>query len=154
MGDELRMSKMVKDTDLTHAVSNIFSEFGKTFNVSLPCQVVGVDGSKVSVKPLVSMVSDDDKVVNRAVVHNIPILQMGTSAFSLKFKIQAGDKGWIIAQDRDIDSFSGSMCVPTTERTHNFNDSLFMPDCMSGKIVTFDFQSKVTILVLSLDNME
>lgn len=50
--------------------------------------------------------------------------------FLIYFPVRTGDKGWLIANDRDISIYkqTGEQSAPNTNRLHSFEDGWFLPD--------------------------
>lgn len=100
----------------------------------LPVEVVSYDRAtnRATVKHLVQMVGSDGEVVSRGNVASIRVQQFGNAAFSLSLPIKPGDKGWLMAADRDISTFQQGLTEsqPNTARMKSFQDGVFMPDAM------------------------
>lgn len=106
----------------------------QSLDVMLPVEVVSYDRAtnRATVKHLVQMVGSDGEVVSRAQIASIRVQQPGNGAFSISLPIKPGDKGWLLAADRDISTFQQGLTEsqPNTDRNHSFQDGLFMPDAM------------------------
>lgn len=103
----------------------------------LPVEVVSYDRAtnRATVRHLVQMTGANGQAINRADISSIRVLQMGNAAFSVSLPIKPGDKGWILAADRDVSIFQNqglSAGPPNTDRMHSFQDGLFIPDAMSN----------------------
>lgn len=103
----------------------------------LPVEVVSYDRAtnRATVKHLVQMTGSDGQTVDRAPIASIRVLQMGNAGFSISLPIKPGDKGWILAADRDMSIFQSQGLragPPNTDRMHSFQDGLFVPDAMSN----------------------
>ncbi len=103
----------------------------------MPCQVIAVQGNRVSVQIMVNMVSTAGKQTKRAQIPNIPIYQPSAGGYVVSFPVQPGDRGWVKATDTDISLFLQNLkqCPPNTNLIHKFDSSVFWPDNM-GKGVT------------------
>lgn len=79
------------------------------------------------------MTGSDGEKVDRAQISSVRVQQPGSAAFSMSFPHKPGDKGWIIAADRDISLFQQDLKnnPSNTGRMHSFEDGLFMPDSMA-----------------------
>jgi|LSQX01.2.fsa_nt_gb hypothetical protein len=101
----------------------------------LPVQVTGYDAktNKVTVKPLIRLVSTDGTEVERAEIANIPVFRFGNPRFFITLQQKAGDFGWLMANDRDISLFLQSYQAnrPNTARLHSFSDAVFFPDAIN-----------------------
>lgn len=108
----------------------------QNFDVMLPVEVVSYDRAtnRAELKHLVQMQGSDGEKVSRANVASIRVMQPGNGAFNISLPIQPGDKGWLMAADRDISVFQQGLSedAPNTARMHSFQDGLFMPDAMSN----------------------
>ena len=108
----------------------------QSFDGMLPVEVVAYDRAtnRATVRHLVQMVGSDGEAVDRADVASIRVMQPGNGAFNISLPIQPGDKGWLMAADRDISTFQQGLQkgAPNTARMHSFQDGVFMPDAMSN----------------------
>lgn len=117
----------------------------------LPAKVVAFNGDRnkprVTVQPLVQVLTTDNKQVSRAQVASIPVFQFGAGGFLLSFPIQAGDLGWIVASDRDISLFlqGYTESKPNTVRRQSFADAVFIPDAMRGYAIGEDDQDNAVL---------
>lgn len=102
----------------------------------MPCQVVAIQGNRVSVQILVNMVSTAGKQTKRAQIPNIPIYQPSAGGYIIRFPVKAGDLGWIKATDTDISLFLQNLkqCPPNTNLIHKFDSAVFWPDNMGNGI--------------------
>ena len=100
----------------------------------LPAQVIAYDAATnvAQVQPLISVVTTDNQLVQRAQVASVPVLQASGGGFLLRFPVNSGDLGWIKANDRDISLFkqTGEMSPPNTQRKHSFEDAIFIPQSL------------------------
>lgn len=101
----------------------------------MPVEVVSYNRAtnRATVKHLVQMRGSDGEKVDRAQIASIRVMQPGNGAYSMSLPIKPGDKGWILAGDRDISLFQqdvDKVDAPNTDRMHSFQDGLFMPDAM------------------------
>ena len=119
----------------------------------LPAIVVSHDRveNRVRVKPLIAKVDTNNTVIPRGEIASVPVLNLGGGGFFVNFNLPAGSLGWIKANDRDISLFlqSYSEQQPNTLRTHNFSDSLFIPDVMTG--YTIDDEDAQAMVIQNLD---
>ena len=124
----------------------------QAMDVMLPVEVVAYDRAtnRATVRHLVQMVGSDGEKVSRANIASIRVYQFGNGSFSMSLPIKPGDKGWIMAADRDISIFQQSLTedAPNTARMHSFQDGLFMPDAMSMGNVQAPDADAVTIQTL------
>lgn len=112
----------------------VLTKFLQGMDDMLPAQVVSYDATanRARVQPLISMMTTDNRVVQRAQVASVPVAQWGGGSFVLRFPIKTGDLGWIKANDRDISLFKQTYQAspPNTQRKHSFEDAVFFPDTM------------------------
>ena len=124
------------DGDLVGMIRAVFAKLMQGVDGMLPARVVAFNGNRnaprVTVQPMVAMVTTGGTKVSRAQVASVPVFQFGAGGFLLSFPIQAGDLGWIVANDRDISVFLQSYAEssPQTFRKQNFADAVFIPDMM------------------------
>lgn len=102
----------------------------------MPVEVTAYDRAtnRATVKHLVQMQGSNGEKVDRAPVSSIRVYQPGNAAFSVSLPIKPGDKGWLLAADRDISTFQQDINrtdAPNTRRMKSFSDGLFMPDSMN-----------------------
>lgn len=103
----------------------------------MPVEVVSYDRAtnRATVKHLIQMTGSDGQTIDRAQIASVRVQQPGNAAFSISLPIKPGDKGWIIAADRDLSIFQDQGLgagAPNTDRMHSFQDGLFLPDAMSN----------------------
>lgn len=103
----------------------------------MPVEVVKYDRAtnRAEVRHLIQMQGSDGEKVSRANVSSVRVMQPGTGAFNISQPIKPGDKGWILAADRDLSIFQQDVDkddAPNTARMKSFQDSLFMPDAMKN----------------------
>jgi len=118
------------------AMRLILRKFSMGVDDMLPARVVAFNGDRnsprVTVQPLVSLITTDKRTIARAQIAQLPVLQIGAGGFLLSFPLKPGDLGWVKASDRDISLFLQTYAAgpPNTERIHSFEDALFIPDAM------------------------
>lgn len=140
--------------DLTGTVRFILTKFLQGVDDMLPARIVAYDRAtnRAQVQPLISIVTTTNQRVEKAQIASVPVLQLGGGGFVLSFPLNAGDLGWIKANDRDISLFlqSKSSAPPNTQRKHSFEDALFIPDTMLRQ-VTIDPEDEEAVTLQSLD---
>lgn len=123
------------ESSLTGVLKTAINKAMQSFDVMLPVEVVAYDRAtnRATVKHLVQMQGSDGEKVSRANVASVRVHQPGNAKFSVSLPIKPGDKGWILAADRDISIFQQGLKedAPNTQRMHSFQDGLFMPDAMT-----------------------
>jgi hypothetical protein len=120
---------------LTGAFREVFKKFMQGVDGMLPATVIAFDRGpppRAQVQPEIMMVTTAGEILPRAQIASIPVLQFGGGGFVLSFNLKTGDKGWIVASDRDISNFLKTVAsaAPNTYRMKNFADGLFIPDVM------------------------
>lgn len=123
---------------MTGLLRHVFNKLMQGVDGMLPARVVAFNndrnGPRVTVQPLIALVTTGGAQVPRAQVASLPVFQFGAGGFLLSFPIKTGDLGWIMASDRDISVFLQSYAAsrPQTFRRQNFADAVFIPDIMRG----------------------
>ncbi|WGN90796.1 hypothetical protein [Burkholderia phage vB_BglM_WTB] len=101
-------------------------------NQMLPAQVVSYDRANnvATVQPLISHTDLSGGARQRFSLVQIPVISIGGGGFHLNFPLAKDDLGWIYAADRDISLFKQSLAMSQapTNRSHDFADSMFIPD--------------------------
>lgn len=103
----------------------------------MPVEVVSYDRAtnRATVRHLIQMTGSDGERVDRAQVPSVRVQQPGNARFSISLPIAPGDKGWLMAADRDISIFQDQGLQagpPNTNRMKSFQDGVFVPDAMSN----------------------
>lgn len=118
-------------------------------DVMMPVEVVSYDRAtnRATVKHLIQMQGSNGEKVSRSQVASVRVQQPGNGAFNISLPIKPGDKGWILAADRDLSVFQQDLKenAPNTARMHSFQDGLFMPDAMSNGNAPSDAGDRVVI---------
>lgn len=113
-----------------------FNKLLQQVNGMLPAQVIAYDRTtnRVQVQLLIAVVTTDGSRISRPQIASIPVLVLGGGGFMLSFPLNAGDLGWVLANDRDISLFlqDYNESPPNTARIKNFSDGMFIPDVMRG----------------------
>lgn len=117
-----------------------FYKLMQNTNGMLPAQVIAYDRVKnrVQVQLMIAVMTTQGAQVSRPQLASIPVLALGGGGFFLNFNLQAGNLGWVLANDRDISLFlqTYNETAPNTGRVKNFADGLFIPDVMKGYTIT------------------
>lgn len=113
-----------------------FYKFMQNMNGLLPAQVIKYDRTtnRVQIQLMIAVVTTQGAQVSRPQIASVPVLVLGGGDVFLSFNLQAGDLGWLAANDRDISLFlqSYTETAPNTGRIKNFADGVFIPDIMKG----------------------
>ncbi len=148
--------------ELIGCFNNFAKLIKKQMDKCLPVRVTRVskDRAKVNVKPLINIVSEDKKTIERNEIKGIPVHTLGDGDFLISFKIKVGTLGWIESSDRDISLFKQSLTESglNTYRMHSFSDARFIPDIMKNFTIAKEdedalvIQTKSGNIKIALDN--
>lgn len=145
--------KPADDDTLGGALRTVLRNFLMSVDDCLPAKVIAFDRAKnrVTVQPLVQMVTTSGERVSRAQIASVPVFQIGGGGFTLNFPIKSGDIGYIKACDRDVSLFLQTMgeAQPNTKRLHSFSDGVFFPAALAG--FTIDAEDADHPVLQSLD---
>ena len=130
-------------TDLAGVLAFALKKYGQRTDDMLPAKVLSYDRATnvAKVLPVIPGVTTANEVVQKAIVASVPVLQLGCGFGLLSFPLEAGDLGWIKANDRDISQFKktySNASGPPTQRTHSFEDAMFIPDNMMRGVTLAD----------------
>lgn len=161
----MKDSRNNNDNDLlTGAFNVMFNHINKKMQNSLPVKVTKVSDDRkfVDVQPQILVVDSEGGTIIRGEIKGIPVVTSGAGNFLISFNITAGDLGWIEASDRDISLFKQAydQSKPNTKRMHNFSDSRFVPDIMTGFTIDEEddgalvIQNKAGNIKIALDENE
>lgn len=124
------------DDSLLGVFNEVLRDQMKATDDMLPARVVSYDRETnlATVQPLIQMIDTEGNFHSRATNSNVPVLLLGAGNFFISFHIPTGSLGWIKASDRDLSLFRSTFTErpPNTLRMHTFEDSLFIPDVMTG----------------------
>lgn len=86
--------------------------------------------NRAVVKPAITGVASRGQKIPKDSLIDIPVFSMSGGGIVMSFPVKAGDKGWLIANDRNISIFKQNLeeSAPNDYRKHCFNDSFFLPD--------------------------
>lgn len=116
---------------VTGAFAFIFKKLMQSVDGCLPAEVIAFNRAKgvATVTPQIANVDREGNVNTRAPIAVVPVFQFGGGGFMLSFNLNPGDKGWVIANDRDISQYLQTLqsSPPNTFRMHNFADGWFLP---------------------------
>ena len=101
-------------------------------------------------------VTSDGQKLPRKPLEDIPVVQLSGGGFTVNFPIQQGDKGILLACDRDISVFKQNLTTyaPATYQKHRYKDSFFLPLLVNGG---FGSSTSLTVsnasgVILSISN--
>ena len=137
------------DDSLTGTFKEVLRKFLQRTDDMLPAMVQNYDRARnlARVQPLIQVVDTEGQRFNRAPLANVPVLLLGGGSFFVSFHLPAGSLGWIKANDRDISLFLQGFANnrPNTRRMHTFEDSVFIPDIMTGYTIAGEDQQAAVI---------
>lgn len=124
--------------DLAGAVSFALDKYSQKTDDMLPAKVLAYNRgtNRAKVIAFIPFVTTVNEQIQRAIVASVPVLQLGGGGFCVSFPLQAGDIGWLKANDRDISLFKKvlNFAAPPTQRKHSFEDAMFIPDTMNNGV--------------------
>lgn len=119
----------------------------------LPAVVLSYDRTlnRAVVRPAISGVSTKGQKIPKLPLVDIPVLTLHGGGIFLSFPIKEGDRGWLVACDRDISIFKQNLqeSSPNSYRKHCFNDAFFVPDKINKVNISEDDYGAVVISTLS-----
>lgn len=140
------------DASLLGMARQVLDKFLQSVDDMLPARVVSYDRAtnRVTVIPMVKLLTTDGRQVGRAQIASVPVVRMGGGGAALSFNLQAGDLGWIKANDRDISLIMQAYKdnAPNTLRKHSFQDAVFIPDVMTGLTIAGEDAGNATLQTL------
>jgi phage baseplate assembly protein gpV len=117
---------------LTGVLNFALLKFLQNVDACLPAEVIAYDATtnRAQVQPQIVQVTTGGEQVSRAQVASVPVARWGAGGFLLYFPVRTGDKGWLIANDRDISLYKQTavQSAPNTHRLHTFEDGWYLPD--------------------------
>lgn len=140
------------DASLLGMARQVLDKFLQNVDDMLPARVVSYDRAtnRVTVIPMVKLLTTDGRQVGRAQIASVPVVRMGGGGVALSFNLAAGDLGWIKANDRDISLIMQAYKdnAPNTLRKHSFQDAVFIPDVMTGLTIAGEDAGNATLQTL------
>ena len=124
------------DDSMSGMFNNVLSKFLQNVDDMLPAEVISFDraSNRATVKPLIQVVATSGAKISRPQIASVPVLQVGAGGFMMNFNLNAGDRGYIKANDRDTSLYyqSNAETFPNSARKHSFEDGIFIPSVMSN----------------------
>jgi hypothetical protein len=115
----------------------------------LPAKIISFDRIKnvATVQPQIKILGNDGSLVSKAPQATVPVFTLGGGNFLISFPLQAGNTGWIKANDRDISLYvqGGIESKPNTDTLHSFEHGVFFPDIMSNYTLASGDNSNMVI---------
>lgn len=107
--------------------NNIFT----TLNVCIPATVISYNttNNTVEIQPAIQRILTNNEIQDRAIIPNVPVLELGGNGLSIKIPLTSGDTGIVVFCDRDISLFKQEKknTQPNTLRKHDLSDGIFIP---------------------------
>lgn len=121
------------DSSTLSGLNNILQD---KLSMNIECAIPGIvqsydrNTNRAVIKPAITGVASQGQKVSKEPLINIPVFCMSGGGIIMSFPVQIGDKGWLIANDRNISIFKQSLeeSAPNDLRKHNFLDAFFLPD--------------------------
>ncbi len=103
--------------------------------------------NRAIVKPAITGVAALGQKIPKNPLVNIPVLTLQGGGIYMSFPLKEGDKGWLVACDRDISIFKQclSESSPNSYRKHCFNDAFFIPDKINSISVSEEDDGAIVI---------
>jgi len=133
-----RLLKDVTLMDLDKVLPGVVQSYDRTTN-------------RAVIKPAITGVAAMGQKIPKDALINIPVLTLQGGGIYLSFPLKPGDKGWLVACDRDISIFKQCLeeSSPNSYRKHCFNDAFFIPDKINSLTVA---EEDSGALVISTEN--
>lgn len=135
------LCRLIKDVtlmDMDKVLPGIVHSYDRTSN-------------RAVVKPAITGVASLGQKIPKNALVNIPVLTLQGGGIFLSFPLKEGDKGWLVACDRDISVFKQMLeeSSPNSYRKHCFNDAFFIPDKINQLIIAEDDSDALVISTVS-----
>lgn len=126
----------VKSDLATYINSKIHSQILIT-NTVIPAVVRAYDGNLnvVTVQSMFKITLKTGEKIDIPLLRRVPVAHFGGGSFCVSKKPSIGDNGLLLVSQRSLDEWKGSIFsdltpqqyAPKNKRTHNINDSIFIP---------------------------
>jgi phage baseplate assembly protein gpV len=114
-----------------------------------PAEIISYDRktNRATVQILNQSLYANGSKLTKKPIPDIPVYMMSGGGFIFSFPVKKGDKGWIIAADRNISTFKTLLTVftPASLRKHKYEDGFFLPDYIKGINITTDDEGAVVL---------
>ena len=134
---------------MTGMFVTILRKYTEGINGKLPASIVSYDRTtnRAVVQPLINILTTSNTQEIRAQIEDVPVYQYGGGGFVINVPLNAGDIGWIIANDRDISNFKETftLSAPGTFRIKNFADAVFYPNIQKDFIIAAEDEANLVI---------
>lgn len=120
----------------SNTLSGLVNVLQEKLLANIECAIPGIvesydrNTNRAVIKPAITGVASQGQKVSKEPVINIPVFCMSGGGIIMSFPIREGDKGWLIANDRNISIFKQNLeeSAPNDFRKHTFLDAFFLPD--------------------------
>lgn len=117
-------------------------ELLKIIEKIIPARIISYDKNTNRCSCRITICDEDNnnEVITPPELIDIPVFNYGNSNFGLKFKIEEGDLGYLLACDKDITKFKKDYIPSSPEKfiRHRYFNGFFLPDKMVKPINTDD----------------
>ena len=139
-----------------NTLSGLNSILQDKLSMNIECAVPGIVQSydrltnRATVKPAITGVASQGQKVSKEPLINIPVYCMSGGGIVMSFPVNAGDTGWLIANDRNISIFKQKLeeSAPNDFRKHNFLDAFFLPDKIND--INFSQEDEGAVVIQTL----
>ena len=131
---DLSYSPSTEDSDAI-SLSYIFSQMMNKYKWITPAIVKEYNRKSniVTAQPAMQEMAMNNEAVTLCEI-DVPCYVAGGGGWVTSYPLKKGDTGWLLTNDRDISEFLSTKQVskPNTYRKHDYADSVFLPDFISG----------------------
>lgn len=149
-------SPSTNPADLSTLVGFMSAAFRKQMEEmdgAMPAAVIKMDEDRqyVQVQLQIKILGSSGETYPERQIAKVKAQMLGGGGFVMSWPYKEGDKGWVIAGDRDISLYlqSGQESAPNTARIKSFSDGLFIPDNLME--VIFASEDIANFVLQSLD---
>lgn len=122
------------------SLEGLLNFLGDKMSMWLDCCLPGVvteynqDTRRATVKLQITGVASLGQKIPKEAYTDIPVFMPGGGGFEIKYPVNVGDTGWLIACDRNISLFKQNKTesAPNDYRKHCFEDGFFLLDSING----------------------
>lgn len=104
--------------------------------------------NRAVIKPAITGVASRGQKIPKEALIDIPVFSMSGGGIIMSFPVKAGDKGWLVANDRNISIFKQNLeeSAPNDYRKHCFNDAFFLPDKINDLQISEEDEGAIVIM--------
>lgn len=142
--------------DLSTLVGLLSASFRKQMEEldgAIPASVIKMDETRgyVQVQLQIKILGTTGQSYSERQIAKVKAQMFGGGGFIMSFPYKEGDKGWVIAGDRDTSLYfqTGAEAPPNTSRIKSFSDGVFIPDNLLE--VMFASEDMANFVLQSLD---